>query len=288
MHLPGQEVFYRIHRNDRAPSRRLLLLHGGGVDGRITWSGILPYLVNWNEILVPDLRGTGKTRFPDRGEHAFAAEEVLEDIRALLKHLDWCEFDLGGYSYGGLIAMLFRAGHPVASVDNRSADKTYLLEPALFGEMNGESASNHELILRAARRLRQAEHVEEGLEMFLDAVAPNRTRGSKNEAVMRGRLSHRPAGLSYTIECVFDAGKRFDRTVLIAAQSNVSSFSGARSHPQIHAFCGKTAASRVDWSCHLIQGADHALPFQQPLQIAQLMNRDFSGCPMNLSSSVPL
>ena len=55
---------------------RLLLLHGGGVDGRITWSGILPYLANWNEILVPDLRGTGKTRFPDRGEHAFAVEEV--------------------------------------------------------------------------------------------------------------------------------------------------------------------------------------------------------------------
>jgi hypothetical protein len=30
-------------------------------------------------------------------------------------------------------------------------------------------------------------------------------------------------------------------------------------------------AGRNDWACHLIQGADHALPFQKPKQIAELM-----------------
>jgi len=66
------------------------------VAGRITWGGILPHLRHWNEILVPDLRGTGKTRYPDHKEHGFEAEEVVGDLAALLDHLAWNKFDLGG------------------------------------------------------------------------------------------------------------------------------------------------------------------------------------------------
>lgn len=55
--LPQQEVFYRIYQNPDADNpRRLLLLHGGGVDGAVTWGGILPHITHWQEILVPDLQ----------------------------------------------------------------------------------------------------------------------------------------------------------------------------------------------------------------------------------------
>jgi pimeloyl-ACP methyl ester carboxylesterase len=267
--LPTQEVYYRLYRFDYAPPRRLLLLHGGGVAGGVTWGGILPHLKHWNEILVPDLRGTGKTRYPDHQEHGFEAEEVVADLAALLDHLDWDKFDLGGYSYGGLIAMLLKAARP-AAVEN-----TYLLEPALLGKMSdAESTRSRELILHAARRLRELENVGEGLELFLDAVAPNRSRGSKNEEIIRSRLSHRPAGLACAIECVSHAAKRLDRQQLIADQANVSSFIGGRSHPAVYQLCQEIAAERNDWTCHLIQGADHALPFQKPEIIAELMNAD--------------
>lgn len=264
--LPTQEVYYRLYRFDNAPPRRLLLLHGGGVAGKITWGGILPHLKHWNEILVPDLRGTGKTRYPDHHDHGFEAEEVVADLAALLDHLAWNKFDLGGYSYGGLIAMLLKTARPAA------VGKTYLLEPALLGKMNdNESIRSHELILHSAKRLRELENVEEGLELFLDAVAPNRSRGSKNEEITRERLSHRPAGLACAIECVSHAAKRIDRPQLIAAQANVSSFIGDRSHPAVYQLCQEIAAGRNDWACHLIQAADHALPFQKPERIAELM-----------------
>lgn len=270
LHLPEQEVFHRIYRSDSAPPRRLLLLHGGGVAGKITWGGILPHLVCWNEILVPDLRGTGKTRYPDHRERNFDAEEVVADIAALLDHLGWDHFDLGGYSYGGLIAMLLRAARPAAP-----GYRTYLLEPALLGKMSDDEVIiSHDLMLRAARRLHHLEHIEEGLELFLDAIAPHRTRGSKNEELVRERLSHRPAGLACTIECVSHAGRRLDRAALVAALTDVSNFSGDRSHPETAALCRKIAASRTDWLCHLIKGADHALPFQKPQIIAELMNAD--------------
>jgi pimeloyl-ACP methyl ester carboxylesterase len=266
--LPTQEVFYRLYRRDNAPSRRLLLLHGGGVAGKITWGGILPHLTHWNEILVPDLRGTGKTHYPDHHDHDFEAEEVVADVETLLDHLGWKAFDLGGYSFGGLIAMLLKAARPAA------VGKSYLLEPALFGKMNAaESIASHELMLHAAKRLRHLEHVGEGLELFLDAVAPNRMRGSANEEIVRGRLSRRPAGLACAIECVSNASERLDRNALIAAQADVASFIGSRSHPEVYELCRKIAATRSDWHCHLIQGADHALPFQKPEVIAELMNR---------------
>lgn len=267
--LPTQAVFYRLYRFGDAPPRRLLLLHGGGVAGNITWAGILPHLQQWNEILVPDLRGTGKTRYPDHTEHEFEADEVVADLTALLDHLKWEAFDLAGYSYGGMIAMLLKAARP------SSVAKTYLLEPALLGKMKDEeSVRAHALILHAAKRLRELENVEEGLELFLDAVAPNRSRGSKNEEITRERLSHRPAGLACAIECVSHAAKRIDRQQLIAAQANVSSFIGGRSHPAVYQFCQEIAAGRKDWICHLIPGADHALPFQKPQIIAEAMNAD--------------
>ncbi len=267
LRLPGQTLYYRVYRNDERPARRLLLLHGGGVAGKITWGGILPHLTQWDEILVPDLRGGGKTHYPDQHDHNFIAEEVVGDLEALLDHLDWTEFDLGGYSFGGLIAMLLKVARPAA------VGLTFLLEPALFSKMSdAETIASRELMLHAAHRLRHLEHVDEGLQLFLDAVAPNRNRGSINEEVVRGRLSHRPAGLACAIECVFDAAHRLDRRTLIDAQANVHGFIGERSHPEVYGLCEKIAASRKDWFCHLVQGADHALPFQKPQVIANLFN----------------
>lgn len=269
LRLPGQTVYHRLYRKEGQPARRLLLLHGGGVAGRLTWGGILFYLQGWDEILVPDLRGTGKTSAPDGEERPFEAEEVVDDLVALVAHFGWDRFDLGGYSYGGLIAMLLKARL------GQRVGKTYLLEPALLGKMKrDELVASRDLLLHAAELLKDKEQTEAGLEIFLDAVAPNRWRGSKSEAVMRQRLSRRPAGLAYAVECVSHASKRIDRERLIATQSNVSSFIGERSHPEVYRMCEAIASTRTDWRCHLVQGADHALPFQKPEAIARRMSAD--------------
>lgn len=270
--LPGQEVYYRLYRHEAAPARRLLLLHGGGVAGRLTWGGIVSRVASWNEILVPDLRGTGKTRYPDRQERGFEAEEVVDDLVALVAHLGWESFDLGGYSYGGLVAMLLKE-RPGARVE-----KTFLFEPALLGRMRqDEVATSRDWLLQAASLLKDPEQTEAGLDIFLDAVAPHRRRGSKSETVMRERLSRRPAGLARAVECVSRASRRLDREALVAAQAQVSSFIGERSHPDVYRLCQAIAARRADWRCHLIQGADHALPFQKPEAIARLMDADLDG-----------
>ncbi|HCA27264.1 MAG TPA: alpha/beta hydrolase [Betaproteobacteria bacterium] len=268
--LPEQHIYYRIYRPQTAAApRRLLLLHGGGVGGELTWGAIISQLRHWSEILVPDLRGAGDTRHPSGKERGFEAEAVAADITALLQHLHWENIDLGGYSFGGLVAMLLKARR------GEQVNKTYLIEAALLGRMTPEETiASRDRMLHAAKKLRIREQTEEGLEIFLDVVSPNRTRGSKSEAIARERLSRRPVGLACAVECVSHASRRIDRSALIAAQAHVSSFIGERSHPQLYGLCQNLAAQRDDWRCHLIQGADHALPFKKPYAIARLMNED--------------
>lgn len=271
LNLPGQAVHYRLYRCSALSDRRLLLLHGGGVDGQVTWEPIINHLLHWSEILVPDLRGTGKTHFPDHQEHAFETSDVVADMEALLDSHDWKSFDLGGYSYGGLVAMQLKSIRPEA------VDKTYLFEPGLLSGADEQALlSRRETLLQAARKLCIDEELEYGLQIFLDAVSPKRSRNSRNEEIVRARLAHRPKGLAAILEAVTNAAKKLDRAQLIAAQQHVSSFVGARSSGEIFDFCQQIAEQRADWTCHLISGADHALPFQKPETIAGLMNSDLS------------
>lgn len=272
LNLPRQAVYYRLYRFSALSDRRLLLLHGGGVDGQITWEPILSHLLHWSEILVPDLRGTGKTHFPDHQEHPFETSEVVADMGALLDSQGWTAFDLGGYSYGGLIAMQLKAARP------KAVDKTYLFEPGLLSGADEQLLlSRREILLQAAEKLRIDEELEYGLQIFLDAVSPRRSRSSRNEEIVRARLAHRPKGLAAILEAVTHAAKQLDRAQLIAAQQHVSSFVGERSSGEIFDFCQQLAQQRADWTCHLIEGADHALPFQKPQAIAHILNVSISG-----------
>ncbi len=269
LNRPQQSIYYRLYRFSALAPRRLLLLHGGGVDGQITWEPILNHLLNWSEILVPDLRGTGKTHFPDHQEHPFETAEVVADMASLLDSHGWDKFDLGGYSYGGLIAMQLKATRP------KAVEKTFLFEPGLLGGNNEKELLNRrETLLQAAQKLCIDDELEHGLGIFLDAVSPHRSRNSRNEEVVRARLAHRPKGLASILAAVTQAARTLDRAQLIAAQAHVSSFVGERSGSEIYGFCREIAAQNRHWQCHLISGADHALPFQKPEAIANLMNAD--------------
>ena len=265
--LPDQIIHYHIYRNPQAPTRRLVMLHGGGVAGKLTWESIIVHLSAWSEILVPDLRGAGDTHYPDQIEHPFEIEEVAHDVLALVAHLGYTTFDVAGYSFGGLVAMVFKTLLPHA------VQNTFLFEPALMNTRNQtQQMAIRERMLDAALYLKNPHTLDQGLQMFLDAVSPNRSRGSPSEEIVKSKLAHRAAGLACAVESVSHAAKRLNRESLLAAQSNVCAFIGGRSQPEIYRMCQEISASRTDWRCHLIQGTDHALPFQKPLAIAKVMN----------------
>src|SRR5437879_4475262 len=88
----GFHMYYEV-RGDGEP---LLLLHGGmgiGAD----WRHIFPTDPEGYRMIVPDLRGHGRSTTPARG---FTFRECADDVLALLDHLEIDRVNAIGMSMG--------------------------------------------------------------------------------------------------------------------------------------------------------------------------------------------
>jgi len=267
-HLPDQHITYRIYRNTEIlTQKRLVLLHGAGVAGVDTWDAIIAFLDHWSEVLVPDQRGMGETFFPDHKEHPFTAQELVADINALVDHLGWWQFDLGGYSMGGLVSLLFKQQH------SDRVGKQYLLESAVLDRPCWETTVDlREKFSEASVHLKKNLDIAKGVTNFLDAIAPNRKVSPQVEKVTISRLGKRPQGFANALDCVTREIRQIDREQLVAAQGDVTSFIGGHSVDLMHQYQRELAERLPNWHYFMISGTDHSLPFQKPRQIGRIMN----------------
>ncbi|MGW0709454.1 alpha/beta fold hydrolase [Streptomyces sp. NPDC002643] len=93
---------------DTAPA--LLLVHGWGGDGR-EWSPHAEALADRFRVLVPDLRGHGRSEVPDEGN---TPAEMAEDLAALLNSLGVGPVVAVGHSMGVQVVNLLAVRHPKA------------------------------------------------------------------------------------------------------------------------------------------------------------------------------
>ena len=267
--LPDQHLtWYRYTNPAIEPGRRLLLVHGAGVAGRDTWEMLLAFLAHWHEIVVPDMRGTGDTRYPDGVEHGFVLGQLVGDLGALLNTLQWDHFDLGGYSLGGLVSLRLKQQL------GARIEKQFLLESALL-----DRPSMHETVLLRERYSEAAEHLrstntEQGIRAFLDTISPQRKTAAKAEDLTISRLGQRPIGFAHALDAVTQAIHHLDRDQLLAAQGDVTSFIGGNSVHAMHQLHRDLADQMPNWHYFMITGTDHSLPFQKPRQIARIMNEE--------------
>jgi pimeloyl-ACP methyl ester carboxylesterase len=86
----------------------LLLVHGWGGDGR-EWSSHAEALARRFRVVVPDLRGHGRSPVPDEGN---TPVEVAEDLAALVESLGADLLIAVGHSMGGQVVNLLAVRHP--------------------------------------------------------------------------------------------------------------------------------------------------------------------------------
>ena len=269
LHLADQVITYRIYKNPKIDNdKKLVLLHGAGVAGEDTWGLIASMLTQWQEILVPDQRGMGDTYYPDRGEYPFSAQMLVADLNALVDHLGWWEFDLGGYSLGGMVCMLFKQQH------SERVKKQFLLESALLDRPCWDSTLQlRQRYSEAADHLR-SDNRDVGIRNFMDTISPNRRTSVQIDDLTASRLGRRPLGFAYALDCVTEAINSIDRESLVAAQGDVTSLIGGLSVDLMHQYHRDMAEGLPNWHYFMVQGTDHSLPFQKPRQIARIMNEE--------------
>ncbi|MEW2399442.1 alpha/beta hydrolase [Streptomyces sp. NPDC046862] len=86
----------------------LLLVHGWGGDGR-EWSPHAEVLAERFQVIVPDLRGHGRSEVPDAGNTPRA---MADDLAALTESLGTGPVVAVGHSMGGQVVNLLAVHHP--------------------------------------------------------------------------------------------------------------------------------------------------------------------------------
>ena len=95
----GVRLAYRAWGAAGAPP--LVLLHGLG-EGAADWDGVAPAFAGHYRVYAPDLRGHGRSDWPE----AYSVELMREDVLGFLDALGLERVDLIGHSMGGLVACL--------------------------------------------------------------------------------------------------------------------------------------------------------------------------------------
>jgi pimeloyl-ACP methyl ester carboxylesterase len=255
---------YPSLRETSAP-RRLLLLHGAGVPGEVTWTYVANYLHEWDEILIPDFAGMGRSRFladtPPR-----LSDYVLQ-IRELWEALDWTESDIAGYSFGGMVAVRYLQQYG-------SRGLCFLLEPAmLFSADCGKIRQKADDYLTVADRVEQNPQDVDAYFTFLDSVSPQRARNDKVDRLTIARLQENAQGFAQALRAVSQMLLDDCATYAgwIAPWPGIS-FVGGLSHATMLGRHRLLAEQSADWQCHVVDNADHSLVFTKPRTIAKVMN----------------
>jgi pimeloyl-ACP methyl ester carboxylesterase len=106
MRLAG--TFY----TDDGSGKPVLLIHGWACDGS-DWSWLSAALVREYRVVVPDLRGHGRSAVVDsHGAEGYRPEDFATDIVALITALELTDVVLVGHSLGGIVASLVAVSHP--------------------------------------------------------------------------------------------------------------------------------------------------------------------------------
>ena len=89
----------------------LILQHGNGRSAQF-WYSWVPYLSRFYKIVRPDVRGLGRSSADFNLETEFTLETCVDDVRAIIDHLEADSVHFCGESMGGMIGMALATLHP--------------------------------------------------------------------------------------------------------------------------------------------------------------------------------
>ncbi|TYP71958.1 alpha/beta fold hydrolase [Paenibacillus methanolicus] len=94
-------LYYEVQGNGSP----IVMIHSGGVDSRV-WKYMAADLAQSFQVITFDGRGTGRSPAPQQ------PISLVEDLRALLEHLELDRVTLVGHSMGGQVATDFTLSYP--------------------------------------------------------------------------------------------------------------------------------------------------------------------------------
>ena len=101
----GVKMYYEVHGSGEP----VVLLHGAFMTITNNWTGWIEELSKTRKVIAVEMQGHGRTADIERD---ITAENLADDVAALLEKLEIPKADLIGYSMGGAVAMQCAIRHP--------------------------------------------------------------------------------------------------------------------------------------------------------------------------------
>jgi haloalkane dehalogenase len=166
---PGIRMAYIDEGPRDAPP--VLLVHGNPT-WSFYWRALIEALSPTHRVIVPDHVGCGRSDKPDDQAYSYRLRSRIEDLEALVEHLDLGELELGVHDWGGMIGMGWAHRHPT------QVRSLLLLNTAAFRLPSTKPLPSR---LRLARDFRLGGWMVQGLNAF--------SRAATRMAVTRRPLS---------------------------------------------------------------------------------------------------
>jgi N-formylmaleamate deformylase len=123
----------------------LVLLHGLTANGPC-WTAVAYELEGEYEVIMPDLRGHGKSSAPD---HGYRYEDHAKDVVGLINALGISPAILIGHSMGGLVAALVASRYPALVRGLILADPTFISSQRQREVRDSDVADQHRRVLNS-------------------------------------------------------------------------------------------------------------------------------------------
>ena len=145
----------------------LVLVHGFPLDSS-SWNELIPYLKDHFDLILPDLRGFGKSTTV---ESPYTLSDMADDLAGLLDHLGVEKTALAGHSMGGYISLAFAKKYP-----QRVSGLGLIASQAAADAPEGKE-----------RRYKTAADVaEKGVGVVVDAMTPKLSADVRVQEFVRG------------------------------------------------------------------------------------------------------
>ena len=145
----------------------LMLVHGFPLDSS-SWNELIPYLKDHFDLILPDLRGFGKSTTV---EAPYTLSDMADDLAGLLDHLGVEKTALAGHSMGGYISLAFAKKYP-----QRVSGLGLIASQAAADAPEGKE-----------RRYKTAADVaEKGVGVVVDAMTPKLSADVRVQGFVRG------------------------------------------------------------------------------------------------------
>lgn len=249
------------HTKSRGVSnRRIVLLHGAGIPGDLTWRWVAQHLTCWDEIYIPDLPAMGKSCW--NGDTPPRFDDYLAVINEWIARKGWNTYDLAGYSFGGLLAMHLAQSY--------LPGRLVLIEPAsLLSTCSDDLQSRAEAYSSIGKQLHSDS--EKAVIQFLDLVSPQRNRSMDDIAA--GRLLENIEGLAMGVSAVSRALSEYgDWYCEWAPPTKGVSIVGGLSDSFMRQRHYALAENHPHWSYSSLDGTDHGLIYTKPREVARIIN----------------